>query len=66
MSRERMKQIEAYREETRLLEQAKKTEGKLINGVDVIQKTLASRAAREAVPELVAVTQQARQRPRRT
>lgn len=65
MSQGRMDQIEAYREETRLLEEAKKKEGKLINGVQIINKALASRAAREAVPQLIAVSQQSRQRSRR-
>lgn len=66
MSNERAREIEAYREETKLLESVKKTQGKLINGVDVINKVFASRAAVETVPEYVSVTQSSRQRSRHT
>lgn len=66
MSEERMQQIVAYREEAKQIEAAKKAEGKLVNGVQIINKALASRAAaKAAVPELVAASSQSRSRIRR-
>lgn len=58
MSEERMRELVSYREKTALLEQTKKQEGTLIDGVQSIQKALNSRRTREAVPERVAVTGQ--------
>lgn len=62
MSEERMQEIVAYREETKRIEAAKKAEGKLIDGLKVIEKAHASRTGKEAVPLLVAAS--SRQRPR--
>lgn len=61
MSEERMQQIVAYRDEAKQLEEAKKVEGTFVDGVRVIDKALHSRISRGAVPELVAVSQRARQ-----
>lgn len=65
MSDERVAQIEAYREETKLLEDLKKQDGTLVDGVAIINKAIAARSAKEAVPELVAASQQTRQRTKR-
>lgn len=51
MSDGRMKEIMEYREETARLEEAKKAEGKLIDGAQVIEKALRVKsAALAAVP----------------
>ncbi|KAF3760820.1 hypothetical protein M406DRAFT_267226 [Cryphonectria parasitica EP155] len=56
MSEERMQQIVAYREEARRLEEVKKATGMFIDGVQIINKELASRTkTSQAVPELIAV-----------
>lgn len=58
MSEERMRELVSYREKVALLDQTKKQEGTLVDGVQSIQKALSSRGTREAVPERVAVTGQ--------
>lgn len=50
MSEERMRHITAYRTEAKRLEADKKVEGKLIDGIEMIEKALASREAKQAVP----------------
>lgn len=45
MSDGRMKEIMAYREETMRIEQEKKAEGKLIDGMRVIEKAQSARVA---------------------
>lgn len=63
MSEERMQQIVAYREEAKQIEAAKKADGTLVNGMQIINKALAARAAaRAALPRPVAVTQSRRAR----
>ncbi|KAJ4396491.1 37S ribosomal protein S24, mitochondrial [Gnomoniopsis smithogilvyi] len=62
MSEERMQEIVSYRKETKRLEQAKQAEGKLIDGLKVIEKAHASRTAAESVPLLVAASSRQRQR----
>lgn len=52
MSDQRLQQIVAYREETKRLELGKVAEGKFIDGLEVIQKALASRDAEKRADAL--------------
>lgn len=56
-----MQEIVSYREETKRLEEAKKAEGKLIDGVKVIEKAHLSRKVEEPVPLFAGAS--SRQRP---
>lgn len=57
-----MQEIVAYREEAKRLEETKKANGKLIDGVKVIEKAHASRRVKEPVPLLVGASSRQRSR----
>ncbi|CAN8105744.1 unnamed protein product [Discula destructiva] len=50
MSDNRMQQIHAYRQEAKRLEDEKRADGRMIDGLEVIQKALASREEKAAAP----------------
>lgn len=62
MSDERMQEIISYRERTKRLEEAKKADGKLIDGIKVIEKAHSTRRAREPVPLFVRSSSRQRSR----
>lgn len=57
-----MQEIISYREQTKRLEEAKKADGKLIDGIKVIEKAQSARKARESVPLLVGSSSRQRSR----
>ncbi|KAJ9156360.1 37S ribosomal protein Rsm24 [Pleurostoma richardsiae] len=69
MTKARRKEIQEYRKQAYLLDEAKKAEGALLNGVEVLQKALAAPkpGTKEEIAELLTVPRKAaRQRPLRS
>lgn len=58
-----MRELANYRQKAALLDQTKKQDGTLVDGIQTIQKALSTRRSREPVPELVGAGQKSARGP---
>ncbi|KAJ0120280.1 mitochondrial ribosomal small subunit component [Diaporthe amygdali] len=64
LSEERVKELQTHYQQARLADKTKQEEGTLVDGIQAIQKAIATRKPREEVPELVGVPRKAQPRRR--
>lgn len=59
LSEERVRELSTQRRQAALMDKIKQEEGTLVDGIQTIQKAIATRKPREEVPELVGIPRKA-------